>query len=581
MFRSQAAYVLLFLIAVGWLVAGTIAGSRQRQAMANMAGATVILRNHMEADMGHDAIRGEVMSILAASSGKGIDRQEATTSLRERIDEFRKHMEMTTAFAASRDVHDRAAALKGDVEAYLNAAAAIGQSASRDKAPSSDELATFIAKFEKLETGMSRVSDAVENYSARTKAEADHAGNVVALVTYSCFAVIAAIIGIIALVTHKGLLGPIMRIRNDVDQLARHDFSIEIGHTNRTDELGALATALCALRDQLATDAAKNAKESSIIQAFAGALSKLAKGNLSERVDFAMEGAFAGLKDDFNFAVSQLASTLGLVSRSSNAMLHSAREIGESSADLAQRNEEQAASLEAIADSISDVTGKVSASAEAIGSAQNAVRDANQKLEQGGAVIRDAVDAMDRIESSAQEIDSIISVIDGIAFQTSLLALNAGVEAARAGEAGKGFAVVASEVRALAQRSASAASEIKQLIRNSSLQVESGVGLVRSAGECLKLITDKVGEIDRLMEDVTASASDQARALTSIDNSAKSMERITQANAALSEEVTAATREVIRATDEVSRQLAIFAVEENSETTRPIRENADYWQNAA
>jgi hypothetical protein len=161
--------------------------------------------------------------------------------------------------------------------------------------------------------------------------------------------------------------------------------------------------------------------------------------------------------------------------------------------------------------------------------AQSVVQDVNSAVTQGGDVIQRAVDAMDKIETSSRAIDSIITVIDGIAFQTNLLALNAGVEAVRAGDAGKGFNVVASEVRALAQRSAEAANEIKKLISSSSSHVETGVHLVREAGDSLHAILNKVAEISAVMDNLTASATEQAGTLRTIDTSAHDIQGITPA----------------------------------------------------
>jgi methyl-accepting chemotaxis protein len=187
-----------------------------------------------------------------------------------------------------------------------------------------------------------------------------------------------------------------------------------------------------------------------------------------------------------------------------------------------------------------------------------AVRVARDEAEQSGAVVRRAVDAMDGIERTSKEISEIISVIDGIAFQTNLLALNAGVEAARAGDAGKGFAVVASEVRALAQRSAEAAKDVKTRITASSSQVAVGVGLVGETGKALDRIIGKIGEINRLVSDIAASAEQQATGLLQINTAVSEMDGVTQQNAAMVEEATAAASSLASEVDEMTRQIARF-----------------------
>jgi len=233
-------------------------------------------------------------------------------------------------------------------------------------------------------------------------------------------------------------------------------------------------------------------------------------------------------------------------------------EIRAAADDLALRNQQQAANLEETAAAMSQINSRVRESAASAHDASEAITRAQDQASEGGEVVREAVSAMDAIEASAQEISSIIDVIDGIAFQTNLLALNAGVEAARAGDAGKGFAVVATEVRALAQRSADAAQDIKALIEKSTTQVGQGVTLVGRTGDKLQAIVAQVSELHELITGMSESARKQATDLNSVNTAVSEMDRMTQQNAAMVEETTAATRSLEAEATSLTRMMSSF-----------------------
>jgi methyl-accepting chemotaxis protein len=235
-------------------------------------------------------------------------------------------------------------------------------------------------------------------------------------------------------------------------------------------------------------------------------------------------------------------------------------EITQASDDLARRTEQQAANLEQTAAALDEITATVGKTAEGVIQARQVVSAAKSDAERSGSVVSQAITAMDRIEKSSQEIGAIIGVIDEIAFQTNLLALNAGVEAARAGDSGRGFAVVASEVRALAQRSAEAAKEIKALIASSRAHVEAGVGLVGETGQALERIATQITEISGLVLEISVSAQEQAVGLAEVNTAVNQMDQVTQQNAAMVEEATAASHSLAQEAESLSRLMNQFQV---------------------
>jgi methyl-accepting chemotaxis protein len=300
--------------------------------------------------------------------------------------------------------------------------------------------------------------------------------------------------------------------------------------------------------------------QSEVVEILGGALSKLAAGNLVSRVAASFPAGYEKLRDDFNGAMDQLQEAMGLIKTSAAGIRAGADEISQSAEDLSRRTEQQAASLEESAAALDQITNTIRRTAEASVEASKAVAAVKTDAERSGQVVGHAVSAMSQIEQSSRQIAQIISVIDEIAFQTNLLALNAGVEAARAGEAGRGFAVVASEVRALAQRSAAAAKEIKALISTSSGQVSSGVQLVGETGQALERILSSIAEINGLVAEFAASANEQASGLHEINSAIDQMDHATQQNASMVQESTAASFALASEAQHLSRLIGRFDI---------------------
>ena len=289
---------------------------------------------------------------------------------------------------------------------------------------------------------------------------------------------------------------------------------------------------------KFATDLSKHMHDIGLV---GGALSKLAAGDLCARVTDPLMPSLDKLRSDFNATAEALHEAMSTVASATSAIHAGSDEISVASDDLSRRTEQQAATLEQTAAALDEVTATVTKTASGAKHANEVMSHTRQKTEQSGEVVRNAVAAMGEIEKSSRLIAQIIGVIDEIAFQTNLLALNAGVEAARAGDAGKGFAVVASEVRALAQRSADAAKEIKGLINASTGLVQKGVSLIGETGSALKDIQSQVAEVDTLVSEISASTQEQASGLAQVNTAVNQMDQVVQQNAAMVEQSTAAT----------------------------------------
>lgn len=310
-----------------------------------------------------------------------------------------------------------------------------------------------------------------------------------------------------------------------------------------------------------------------VIGKLGNALSTLAESNLSLKVND-LPSEYIRIQTDYNNAVTALGDVIAQVMDSARIILTTASEISSASSDLAQRTEVQANSLAQTTSSMRDIKNVVDATAENSGFARAAIGAAHEKALEGGAVVQRTMEAMQSIEISSREIGQIISVIDGIAFQTNLLALNAGVEAARAGDAGKGFAVVANEVRALAQRSADAAKDIKNLITVSAGHVDKGVALVNEAGLMLSQIVDGVGDLRETIDAIARSAAEQAQSIDMVSDAVSGIDGMTQQNAAMVEESSAAARSMANQANSLHEMVGKFTLNNHGKTVAAPRRAA-------
>lgn len=381
------------------------------------------------------------------------------------------------------------------------------------------------------------------------------------LIIYAVIALSILIVLLGIMMFRRRAIKPLGEITTFMTLLTKEDYSKELSLAERDDEIGDIAKSVTQLKEaaferqklrenaeqerQAKTneDVANQERETQaanerahFIAQLSDGLTQLSRGDLTHRIDEEFAPEFEKLRSAFNSSIETLASTLTDVSEATRQVRQSADTVNASSDDLSRRTEQQAASLEQTAAALDQVTATVRQSTDKANKASDMVTETKSGAEKSGVVVRNAIEAMTKIEESATQISQIISVIDEIAFQTNLLALNAGVEAARAGEAGKGFAVVAQEVRELAGRTANAAKEIKALIDTSSSQVETGVSLVNDTSTALVEIESNVASINEVIHSIVTGATEQSTALAEINTAVNQMDQVTQQNANMVQE---------------------------------------------
>ncbi|WHA42200.1 methyl-accepting chemotaxis protein [Agrobacterium larrymoorei] len=396
--------------------------------------------------------------------------------------------------------------------------------------------------------------------------------------------VAAAIIALTAgMLIGAGISRPIIAMTNAMKRLAGGETAVDVPGVGRRDEIGHMAEAVQVFKDnaiakvRMEQEAEANrsmsekerhererqkAQEAADIQfavdGLAKGLGQLADGNVGYRIATPFVEHLDRLRNDFNNSVGKLHQALTSVGKNARGIDAGANEIRSAADDLSKRTEQQAASVEETAAALEQIATTVRDSAKRAEEVGSLVTKTRLSAEHSGQVVRDAVLAMQQIEKSSGEISNIIGVIDEIAFQTNLLALNAGVEAARAGEAGKGFAVVAQEVRELAQRSATAAKEIKTLIVTSGDQVRAGVNLVGNTGTALEGIVSEVQQINHHVNAIVESSREQSVGIQEINSAVNTMDQGTQQNAAMVEQSTAASHSLAKEAAELNKLIAQF-----------------------
>jgi methyl-accepting chemotaxis protein len=516
------------------------------------------------------------------------------------LDQIQKDLDAAKAKApaAERPAYDR---LLKNLKEARDALDVVSSMMAADFATAAGFIAPFEQTYQEINRDLSKIVDANgKGADARAQASQER-GEVARMMLIGGSALVLTLVFALSFAVLWPLRRAIGRITEATKRLSVGDLNVNLDALKRGDELGGIVTSLVVFKDNQAqleearrrqnmseeeaaeerrrADEVRKAHEEAqrlVVDEIANGLDRLSQGDLTHRITAEFPGEYRKLRDDFNAALAKLGETMAVIAANTGAMQSGAGEISQAADDLSRRTEQQAASLEETAAALDEITATVKKTAAGATNARETVTTAKADAERSGKIVSEAIAAMGQIEQSAKEISQIIGVIDEIAFQTNLLALNAGVEAARAGEAGKGFAVVASEVRALAQRSAEAAKEIKTLISASSQQVGSGVELVGQTGKALERIVTQVAEITGIVNEIAASAQEQATGLNQVNSAVNEMDSVTQQNAAMVEQSTAASHALAREAADLQRLVSTFRVDAGAAPIRhaPVRRAA-------
>ena len=495
------------------------------------------------------------------------------------------------------EIRGRYIALKAEVDRAL----ALGEQDQNDAAFA--VMDTLDAKLTSLIQSLvdlnADIQHDMQKRSADLNAQSDRTSMI--MLGASLGGLVLGLIGAIALAM-KTITGPLQRLSTAMERLSAGHLDAQVPGADRRDEVGDMARAVMvfkqnglAMRQMEAEKAEQDAtatgereanererrrveqerielarQQQHVVGLLAEGLDRLAQGDLTCRLTDSVAAEYIKLRDDFNRALDGLAQTVRTIQATSVEVGTAAREINMGADDLSKRTEEQASSLEETAATTEELAASVKAAATASKTAVTMAEEAMNVAEKGGAIVHDAVDAMNRIEQASRKISDITGVIDEIAFQTNLLALNAAVEAARAGEAGKGFAVVASEVRTLAQRSSDAAKDITALIAESGAEVTQGVELVRSAGEVLRNIVDASRKVATTVSEIAAASSEQANGIDEMSQTVAHMDEMTQQNAALAEESAASATSLSEQINRLNQLVGSFRTGSETDGLRQV-----------
>jgi methyl-accepting chemotaxis protein len=492
---------LLMTVVVGgvsYINAGKMAGGISECTVSSSA-----MHRSLDADMMHDAIRSDVlMTMMGALTQDAAQIAEGTRGLQEHSEEFNKALTELQALPISHSTKSKAADTTAEVKRYIDAALLVQKLATSDPVAARAALVEFQKEFSVLEKTMSTLSDAIQSESNATNSNTQDAAiagkvQIIAILLVATLVLIA-----VPLWVSKQVESPIIQAVALADQMAEGDLTAHI-KPQGSDETVQLLSAL-------------------------------------QRMQTSFSGIVRSVKSNAESVASASA------------------EIAHGNNDLSARTEQQASGLQETAASMEELGSTVKQNADSARQANQLAMSASSVAIQGGEVVGQVVETMKGINESSRKISDIISVIDGIAFQTNILALNAAVEAARAGEQGRGFAVVASEVRSLAGRSADAAKEIKSLINASVERVEQGTALVDQAGTTMTEVVSSIRRVTDIMGEISAASNEQASGVAQVGEAVTQMDQATQQNAALVEEMAAAASSLKSQANDLVQVVAVF-----------------------
>ncbi|GAA4034614.1 HAMP domain-containing methyl-accepting chemotaxis protein [Sphingomonas rosea] len=533
-----------------------------RQAIHQQEDAALLLRSHMTADMMHDAVRGDVLEIIAARDpALKLDAAKARDSLKERLATLRASIEKSRTYRHSREVTAALDAVAAPLADYQRAALAISDRSATDPAAAGAALPQFFTRFEQLEGGMEKVTEAIEAHTAAQSRWASGLGLAAVLCVLAAMACALLVAARVAAAMRTRLIQPLTGLADTILRMAEGERGTAVAGTDRSDELGALARGMEAFRAQLAAaEEAKAAQSALIVASIGEGLSALARGDLGRTVDNVLDPPFAALRTDFNQALHSLAEIVGEVRDSATVLRLGAREISGASGEIARRIESNAAALEETSAALSEIDGEVKRTAAAAIETESVAKGGLAIVSKGRETADGAVAAMGRVSDSAQGIDAVIEGLDKIAFQTRVLAMNAAVEAGRAGEAGRGFAVVADLVSALAMRAEEEAKLARDQLTTTRAEIGEAVEAVRSVDQALDAIAGNVETVNGRISGIAEANDRQAGLISQIRDAIESMNQTTQHNAAMVEESAAAAAKLTSEAERLAQSSGRFVL---------------------
>ncbi len=625
---QSAALLLIGLLIAG---AGFFVSSNFDRSSTHAQTMMASMRAHMTADMLHDSLRGVVLRSLYAGSRADFTTVKATAvQVQEYADAFRATVEKQDTLDVPPAVRAALEGVRAPLEAYLAEAIAIVEMVNKLKMiDAQKELPAFDEAFAALEDDMSAVSDAIEGANAAQLSGTAGDAQMAQIINWGGLGLILVLVVATVVLSRMTMIAPLSKMTGDFNRLADGDLEVEAQGNHVVTEINALAKVLGLFRealrnrDMLAGEAEVSARQVAAranaaaslneeisdtvgaalqgdfsrrvtgsyadedLATLAGSvnqlletvdrsiaetgdvLSALARADLTKRMQGEYSGALKRLSEDTNAVGDQLTDVITKLRSTSGGLKTATAEILSGANDLSERTTKQAATIAETSSTMARLAGTVAENAKQAAAASGNAADVSRTAEEGGEVMRQATEAMERITQSSGKISNIIGLIDDIAFQTNLLALNASVEAARAGDAGKGFAVVAVEVRRLAQSAASASSEVKVLIEQSGVEVAGGSKLVAEAARKLEAMLDGARTNHALLQGIAQQSRDQASSIDEMTGAVRTLDEMTQHNAALVEETNAAIEQTEAQANELDQVVAVFTVAEASGSAQP------------
>jgi len=492
---------LAFVVVVG--ATGFVSTGRLMATGEDLSSNASALRNQMQADMAHDALRADVLAaILAGEKKDAADEKSVKDDLATHSKQFRESLKDLEAMPLDSATRAATVKVRPALDAYLASATSTIALAFTDHAAAKARMGDFMVSFKSLEVQMEALGELIENKAKEGEAAGQATGGAAKVAIGGAIALSIAALLVLGSLTSRSIVKPIQR-------------AVEIAQT-------------------------------------------VSSGDLSSKIEVTGHGETAQLLAALKRMNDSLFKVVGAVRSSSDSIATGSSEISNGNHDLSQRTEQQASNLQQTAASMEELTATVRNNADTTRHAAQLADTASEAATQGGVAVGQVVSTMAEITQASRKINDIIGVIDGIAFQTNILALNAAVEAARAGEQGRGFAVVATEVRTLAQRSAVAAKEIKSLIQTSVEKVDTGSKQASAAGQTMQEIVAQVRRVTQLIGEVSAATQEQTGGLTQVSDAVTQLDQVTQQNAALVEEAAAATESLKVQARNLVEAVAVF-----------------------